>query len=40
MASAGITEAEAREIIVEWGRLHDLQAGLSAFLPFIAGDGF
>ena len=40
MASAGITEAEAREIIVEWGRLHDLQAGLSAFLPLIAREGF
>jgi len=35
-----VTEAEARDIIHEWGRLHDEQAGLSAFLPIIAEDGF
>jgi hypothetical protein len=35
-----VTEAEARHIIEEWGRLHDLQAGLSAFLPIIAAEGF
>jgi hypothetical protein len=35
-----VTGEEARHIIQEWARLHDLQAGLSAFLPFIAEDGF
>lgn len=35
-----VTEAEARAIIAEWGRLHDLQAGLSAFIPLIAPTGF
>ncbi|MFO1082131.1 MAG: hypothetical protein U1E23_16060 [Reyranellaceae bacterium] len=35
-----VGEAEARSIIARWGELHDLQAGLSAFLPFIARDGF
>lgn len=36
-----VTEAEARTIIIaEWGRLHDLQAGLSAFIPLIARTGF
>ena len=35
-----ITEAEARAIIAKWGELHDLQAGLSAFIPFIARTGF
>jgi hypothetical protein len=38
--TAPVTEEEARAIIQEWARLHDLQAGLSAFLPFIASDGF
>ncbi len=33
-------EAEARDIILQWGRLHDQQAGLSAFLPLIAEEGF
>jgi hypothetical protein len=40
MTQAPVTEKEAREIILEWGRLHDLQAGLSAFLPIIAEEGF
>jgi hypothetical protein len=40
MAQAPVTEQEARDIILEWGRLHDLQAGLSAFLPIIADEGF
>src|SRR5689334_14229646 len=35
-----VTDAEARVIIQQWATLHDLQAGLSAFLPFIAEDGF
>lgn len=35
-----VTESEARAIIAEWGRLHDLQAGLSAFIPLIAPTGF
>jgi hypothetical protein len=35
-----VTEDEATTIIREWGRLHDLQAGLSAFLPLMAEDGF
>ena len=35
-----VTEDEARAIIQQWGRLHDLQAGLSAFLPIIAEEGF
>lgn len=35
-----VTEEEAKAIIREWGRLHDLQSGLSAFLPIIAEDGF
>jgi hypothetical protein len=35
-----VTESEARAIIAEWARLHDLQAGLSAFLPIIAEEGF
>ena len=35
-----VSEDEARSIILEWGRLHDLQVGLSAFLPVIATDGF
>lgn len=39
-ATGPVTEDEARFIISEWGRLHDLQAGLSAFLPLIAGQGF
>ena len=33
-----VTEEEARAIIARWGELHDLQAGLSAFIPFIAPD--
>ena len=37
---APVTEEEARGIIREWARLHDLQVGLSAFLPMIAEDGF
>ncbi len=40
MTQAPVTEKEAREIILEWARLHDLQAGLSAFLPIIAEEGF
>lgn len=40
MSGQPVTEEEARTIIREWGRLHDLQTGLSAFLPFIARDGF
>lgn len=35
-----VSEDEARSIILEWGRLHDLQVGLSGFLPVIATDGF
>ena len=35
-----VTEEEARAIIQQWGRLHDQQAGLSAFLPIIAEEGF
>jgi hypothetical protein len=35
-----VTEDEARSIIQQWGRLHDAQAGLSAFMPLIAEDGF
>lgn len=35
-----VSEDEARSIILEWGRLHDLQAGLSAFMPIIAEAGF
>src|ERR1700753_1209123 len=35
-----VTEAEARQIILEGGRCDHLQAGLSAFLPLIAEDGF
>lgn len=35
-----VTEDEARAIILQWGRLHDQQAGLSAFLPLIAEEGF
>jgi hypothetical protein len=35
-----VSEEEAREIIQRWGHLHDLQAGLSAFIPLIAEDGF
>ena len=31
MSTEPVTDAEARTIIAEWGRLHDLQAGLSAF---------
>src|SRR5436305_1444393 len=34
-----VSEQEARHIIAEWGRLHDLQAGLSSFLPIIAEEG-
>ena len=40
MSKGLVTEQEATEIIMEWGRLHDLQAGLSAFLPIIAEEGF
>lgn len=40
MTQAPVTEEEAKKIILEWGRLHDLQAGLSAFLPIIAEQGF
>ncbi len=40
MSQGPVTEQEAREIIMEWARLHDLQAGLSAFLPIIAEEGF
>jgi hypothetical protein len=40
MPQPTVTEQEVREIISEWGRLHDLQAGLSAFLPIIAEEGF
>ena len=35
-----VSEAEVRAIVKTWGQLHDRQAGLSAFLPFIAGEGF
>ncbi|MCA0304732.1 MAG: hypothetical protein LCH95_20180 [Proteobacteria bacterium] len=35
-----VNEAEVRAIVKAWGELHDLQAGLSAFLPFIAAEGF
>ncbi len=35
-----VTDEESRRIINQWGRLHDLQAGLSAFLPIIAAEGF
>ena len=35
-----VSESEARAIIAKWGELHDLQAGLSAFMPFIAKTGF
>src|SRR5258708_9620425 len=35
-----VTEAEARTVIAKWGELHDLQTGLSAFIPIIAGTGF
>ena len=38
--AGAVSEEEARRIIMEWGRLHDLQAGLSAFLPLIAEQGF
>ncbi len=38
--STPVTEAEIRAIVVRWGQLHDDQAGLSAFLPFIAAEGF
>jgi hypothetical protein len=40
MPQGPVTEQEARGIILEWSRLHDLQAGLSAFLPIIADEGF
>ena len=40
MADGPVTEAEARAIVARWGELHDLQAGLSAFIPFIAAEGF
>lgn len=40
MSQGLVTVEEARSIIHEWGRLHDLQAGLSAFLPIIAEQGF
>lgn len=35
-----VTAAEARSIVQQWGKLHDQQAGLSAFLPLIAEEGF
>ena len=35
-----VTVEEATNIIHEWGRLHDLQTGLSAFMPIIAEEGF
>jgi len=35
-----VTEEEVKFIINEWGRLKDLQFGLSAFLPIIAEEGF
>jgi hypothetical protein len=40
MAAGPVTEAEVRAIITRWGELHDLQAGLSAFIPIIAPVGF
>ncbi len=40
MTQAPVSEEEAKKIISEWARLHDLQAGLSAFLPIIAEEGF
>ena len=40
MAAEPVSEAEVRAIIAKWGELHDLQAGLSAFIPFIARTGF
>ena len=38
--SEPVSEAEARAIIAKWGELHERQAGLSAFMPFIARTGF
>ena len=35
-----VTAEEATKIIFEWARLHDLQAGLSEFMPYIAEEGF
>lgn len=40
MPQGPVAEQDARAIILEWSRLHDLQAGLSAFLPIIAEEGF
>lgn len=35
-----ITEDEVRQLIHAWGRLQDDHAGLAAFLPIIAEEGF
>ncbi|MCP9792112.1 hypothetical protein KBZ20_09050 [Vulcanococcus limneticus Candia 3F8] len=35
-----VSEDEARAIILQWGILHDRQAGLSWFLPIIASEAF
>lgn len=35
-----ITEDEVRQLIHQWGRLHDEHASLSAFIPIIAEEGF
>ncbi|MFO1160580.1 MAG: hypothetical protein U1E60_17205 [Reyranellaceae bacterium] len=40
MTAGPVSEAEVREMVARWGALHDLQAGLSAFIPFIAATGF
>ncbi len=37
---SAITEDEVRQLIHQWGRLHDEHAPLSAFLPIIAEEGF
>jgi hypothetical protein len=40
MATEAVTEAEVRALIKRWGELQDRQAGLAAFLPMVARDGF
>lgn len=40
MTTEPVNEAEVRAIVARWGELHDLQAGLSAFIPIIATAGF
>lgn len=39
-AEGRVTADEAQAIIDEWARLQDTQAGLAAFLPIVADDGF